>query len=264
MEKNIQYSLILLYGIFAFLGCKKESSRLPVGTPPKLRTTFVEVVDHTTGESVGGQELLIGRYNEVISSPGNFTAVESRDTDPAGSIRYLQSLRPIFFRPGGEIYSDIVYVVEGTEPYKNEGLPFKKCRFLKNESGISLYRTELYRNAPVDIHLKQVSEHFNSPIKDGKMQLTFNGYDPNDPASTYYLRKEFIKGVDLLITPGTKIDTVFRVYAFGDLENTINWSILVYAPSPLDYTDIVEYNYNGEIKMKKYPSPIPTSINITF
>jgi hypothetical protein len=172
----------------------------------------------------------------------------------------VRSPEPSFIKPNGNVYADITYIIEGIQPYNGDVLPFKKCKLIRIQDGVSYYRAELYRLSPVDIHIKQVTEL--SPV-DPRVQVRYSAEDPTDSLSNYYMHKFFDFGGTLQVTPGKKMDTVLRAYAFSDLENTVDWGVYIQTQDPWD-GEFYEHWFGGSIEKKKYPSPGPASITITF
>ena len=255
------YLLISILGMSAIWSCKKDADPIIDSSPSKIFSANVEFVDHATGEPVKGLEILFGRSGDIIIDPDDFITTASRVSDPSGSISFVKLSRPSFIKPNSAVYADITYIIDGIEPYNGDVLPFKKCKLLRIQDGVSYYRAEVYRLSPVDIHIKQVTEL--SPV-DARVQVRYSAEDPTDSLSNYYMHKFFDFGGTLQVAPGKKMDTVLRAYAFSDLENAVDWSVSIRAHDPWDYAEIDEYWFGGSIEKKKYPSPGPASITITF
>ena len=136
------------------------------------------------------------------------------------------------------------------------------AKFLRKDGNDLYFSADLYRKAPVDIHIRQVSEYSDS-LK-AIFNASLSGSDPLNIANNFGINDLLGNGIEL--NPDKKIDTTIRVYAFGDYLNKVSWSVYGIVVQQYGLGDIIGRKNisTGNLEEKIFPSDIPTSITIIF
>ena len=270
MKQIISYSLMILFfaGIFS---CKKDSTDYLDGNQVLTPVYHVSFYDHKTGEKITGLEAALKNYNPA--NPWAYydnryytTGSVPIKSDANGEISFSPNTQPLTVNSPSYVEA-LYYVNDKTDPITHSvhtqegsgGPNVVYSKLLRKEGNDFYFRADLYRKAPVDIHIRQVSDYSDT------LKAIFNasiaGSDPSNTANNFGINDLLGEGIKL--NPDKKIDTTIRVYGFGDYLNKVSWSVygIVY-DGWLDLSR--KFISTGDLEEKIFPSDTPTSITITF
>jgi hypothetical protein len=270
MKQIISYSMLLLFftGIFS---CKKDSTDYLDGTRVLKPVYHVSFYDHKTGEKITGLEAALKDYN-----PTNWWAYYDNRYYTTGSVTIKSDANgAISFSPNTQYltvnslsYVEALYYVDDktdpiTHPVHTQegsgGPNVVYAKLLRKEGNDFFFRADLYRKAPVDIHIRQVSDYSDT------LKAIFNasiiGSDPSNTANNFGINDLLREGIKL--STDKKIDTTIRVYGFGDYLNKVSWSVYRIVDDGYEIIG-TKFISTGDLPEKILPSDTLTSITITF
>jgi hypothetical protein len=270
--KNIFNNSLLILLFAGIFSCKKDSTDYLDGTQALSPVYHVSFYDHKTGEQITGLEVALKDYNPVNPWADYYnrsyysTGSVALKNDANGSIIFSPGTRYLTFN--SQHYVDALYYVnDQTDPITHPvhtqegsgGPNVVYAKLLRNEGNHFYFRADLYRKAPVDIHIRQVSDY--SDTLNAFFNASIIGSDPSNTANNFGIND--LWGSGLQLRPDKKIDTTISIYGFGDYLNKVSWS----AYRIVDNGFVVigkKFISTGDMPEKILPSDTPTSITITF
>jgi len=266
--KSFSNATVLLLILSTLFSCNKD--KIPSLSTKKSpeHVYYVSFYDHKTGEKVTGLEaelisihnfegFIIGSGTIKTDVNGNFSFSPYKDFD---FINYLKISNQSYVEASYEIneYPDITRVPIHTREGSN-GPNVVYAKLLRKDGNNFFFAADLYRKAAVDVHIRQVS-NFSDTVN-----LNFNasviGTDLSNPANNFGINELFGNGLQL--SPGKKIDTTVRVYAFGDYLNSVSWMVYENVFISLDQQSRRPIS-EGKLEEKIFSSDTLSDITITF
>jgi hypothetical protein len=258
-----------LFFFFATLySCKKDNVPTIATQPTPVHIYHVSYFDHKSGEKITGLEaelLSIHNFEGFIVGGGTIK------TDANGVFNFNAYWDYNFYsylKLSTQTYVEALYelneFLDTTRQYTHtkegsNGPNVVYARLLRKDGRDFYFTADLYRKAPVDIHIVQVSDY--SDTLNAIFNASITGSDPSNVANIFGVNDLLGEGIKL--HPDKKIDTTIRVYGFGDYLNKVSWSVYGIVEYGLD--DFSRKNFSeGYLDDKKYPSDIPSNITITF
>jgi hypothetical protein len=270
MKIIFNHSLLLLFfaGIFS---CKKDSTDYLDGTQVLKPVYHVSFYDHKTGEKITGLEAALKDYNPA--NPWAYydnryysTGSVPIKSDANGEISFSPNTQPLTVNSLSYVEA-LYYVNDQTDPITHPvhtqegsgGPNVVYAKLLRKVGNDFYFRAELYRKAPVDIHIRQVSDY--SDTLNAFFNANIAGSDPSNIANNFGINDLWRAGIQL--SPDKKIDTTISIYGFGDYLNKVSWSVYRIVDNGFDVIG-KKFISTGDLTEKIFPSDTPTSITITF
>jgi len=266
--KSSRINIALFFFLAALFSCKKVDVPTIETQPTPMHVYHVAYYDHKSGEKITGLEAeLLSIHNFEGYSIGGSNV----KTDGNGFLSFIPYWNYNYYsylKLSTQTYVEALYEV--SELLDTTSLPIHTkegsigsnvvfTRLLRKEGRDFYFVADLYHKAPVDIHIRQVSDYSDTLVLNFNAAVT--GKDPSNPVNNFGINDLFGNGLQL--SPGKKIDTTIRVYAFGDYLNEVSWSVYENVFFGFDEQGRKFFS-EGKLEEKIFPSDIPIAITITF